>query len=256
MSQEFTDSSFADVEAEMCTHPKVQECAVTEIQAGSRRKTLTAYVVTTGRTDVEELRAFLSARLPSDRIPQAVVTVRSLPRTEDGEVDYAGLPLPVHRGRAGGGKGGWRPYDDDPELSTAWKVVAMTLIAAFLAFVLTNVFWPHSTDLSGVPQPWATLFLGLYICECLSFGLGGAFLFFGRELMARQGRPPWLTTLAYLAVAWLLMAWWPQDNFYRLAAKTDWPRQAALVYGFNITLMVAAAAVAAYVATKPGDQKR
>lgn len=47
------------------------------------------------------------------------------------------------------------------------------------------------------------------------------------------------------------MAWWPQDNLYRLAAKQDWPRQAALVYTFNIPLMIAGVVVAAYVIAKP-----
>jgi hypothetical protein len=249
------DSSFADVEAELSGHPKVQECAVTEIQNGPRQKALTAYVVTTDSTDVEELRSFLSARLPSHRIPQAVVPMRSLPRTEGGEVDYDGLPLPVHRGRAVGGKGGRSYYQDAPESGIAWQMTGGTLVIAFFAFVLTDVFWPYSTDLSGVPQPWATFLFGLYLCEWLSFGLGVVFLILGRERMARQGRPPWLTTLAHLAVVWLLAAWWPQDNFYRLAAKSDWPRQTALVYGFNVTLMVAAAVVAAYVATRPADQK-
>src|SRR5258705_139008 len=101
MSQGSKESPFADVEAELCRHPKVQECAVTEIQAGPRRTTLlTAYVVTTGgRIEAEKLWSFVSARLPSQRIPQAVVTVRSLPRTQDGHVDYEGLPLPVvHHG--------------------------------------------------------------------------------------------------------------------------------------------------------------
>jgi hypothetical protein len=65
--------------------------------------------------------------------------------------------------------------------------------------------------------------------------------------MTRPGRSPWLITAAHLSIVWLLVAWWPQDNFYRLAAKTDWDRQAALVYGFNITLMVAAAVLVVFV---------
>ena len=49
-----------------------------------------------------------------------------------------------------------------------------------------------------------------------------------------------------LIAALLLIAWWPQDNFYRLATKTDWGRQAVLVYGFNITLIIAAAVLVAF----------
>jgi hypothetical protein len=47
-------------------------------------------------------------------------------------------------------------------------------------------------------------------------------------------------------MVWLLVAWWPQDNLYRLTAKTDWGGQAALVYGFNVTLMIAAAVLVVF----------
>lgn len=251
MSQGPSNPPFADVEVELSRHPDVQDCAVTEVRTGARHTVLTAYVVTTARTEPAELRSFLAGSVPSRRIPAAIVPVRSLPRV----VDYAALPLPVLREHAAGGKGGARPQRDGPDGATAAGVAGGTLFFAFLAFVLTDVFWPRSTELSGVPQPWATFFFILYVCECLSFGLGIAFLVYGPGLMARRGRPRWLTALAYPAVAWLLTAWWPQDNFYRLAAKTDWPRQTALVYVFNISLMVAAAVVAAYVAG-PGDRER
>ncbi|MFH7599663.1 hypothetical protein WDV06_31875 [Streptomyces racemochromogenes] len=52
-------------------------------------------------------------------------------------------------------------------------------------------------------------------------------------------------------MAYLLMAWWPQDNLYRLAGKHDWPRQAALVYAFNVPLMIAGAVVALYLTRRP-----
>ncbi len=235
--------AYDDVEAELRTHPKVRECVVTRIRTGPGKDTLVAYVVTTGQVDPAEIRASLSApRLRSDRIPRAVITVDSLPRTSSGELDRAGLPLPVLPGRAAGGKGSLS--GDDVPLGSITLVLAG--FVALAAFLLTDAFWPGSTDLSVVPQPWAGLFTGLYVAECLSFGLGVVFLFLGRGRLTRLGRPPWLTTLAHLSIVWLLAAWWPQDNFYRLAAKTDWSRQAALVYGFNITLMIAAAVLVAF----------
>ncbi|GAA2069799.1 AMP-binding enzyme [Actinomadura alba] len=236
--------AYDDVEAELRRHPKVRDCVVTRIRTGSRKNTLVAYVVTTGRADPAEIRAFLSGpRLRPNRMPRAVIPVDSLPRTSSDEVDREGLPLPVLPGRAAGGKGAL------PDLGDASLGVVMLLLAGFIAlvaFLMTDAFWPGSTDLSAVPQPWAGLFTGLYVAECLSFGLGIGFLFLGRRRLTRLGRPPWLTTLAHLSIVWLLVAWWPQDNFYRLAAKTDWDRQAALVYGFNITLMIAAAVLVAF----------
>jgi hypothetical protein len=236
--------AYEHVEAELRRHPTVQECVVTRIQTGPRKHTLVAYVVTTGETDPAEIRAFLSApRLRYDRIPQAVITVDSLPRTSSGEVDREGLPLPVLPGQVAGGKGALSDLGDG---SLTVVTLLLAALVALVAFLTTDSLWPGSTDLSVVPQPWARLFTGLYVAECLSFGLGVAFLLFGRGRLTRLGRPPWLTTLAHLSIVWLLVAWWPQDNFYRLAAKTDWGRQAALVYGFNITLMIAAAVLVAF----------
>lgn len=236
--------AYEDVEAELLRHPTVRECVVARIPTGPRKDSLVAYVVTKGEADPAEIRAFLSApRLRSGRIPQAVISVESLPRTSSGEVDREGLPLPVLPGQAAGGKGSLS------DLGAGMFTVVMLVLALFIAlvaFLMTDSFWPGSTDVSAVPKPWAGLFRWLYVVECLSFGLGISFLFFGHGRLTRRGRPPWLTTLTHLSIVWLLAAWWPQDNFYRLATKTDWGRQAALVYGFNITLMIAAAVLVAF----------
>ncbi|NUT53031.1 MAG: hypothetical protein HOV94_37940 [Saccharothrix sp.] len=234
--------SYVDVEAQLLAHPQVVECVVTRIPTGPRTDVLVAYVVGTGRVEPAEVRAFLSApRLRRGRVPQAVIPVDSLPRTNSGEVDRAGLPLPVLPGRAAGGKGARSDGGASRRLG-----LYLGAIFAALAFLITDVLWPGSTDLSAVPQPYAALFTGLYVAECLSFGTGIGFLLVGRGRLAGLGRPPWLTTSAHLSIVWLLVAWWPQDNFYRLAAKTDWGRQAALVYGFNITLMLAAAVLVVF----------
>ncbi|MBE1583860.1 hypothetical protein ACFPOI_34020 [Nonomuraea angiospora] len=214
-------------------HPAVTECVVVEGEQ------VIAYVVVgeTGR-----LTKFLTELVPRRRLPDVVAVVPALPRTPEGEIDVAALPLPVAEGpRPEGGKGG------GAAAGSGSLVVGGTLLFGFLAFATTNVFWPYSTDLSGVPLPWAALFFGLYLFECLSFGLGVMVLLRGRSALARRGRSASLTTAAWLALAWLLLAWWPQDNFYRLAAKTDWPQQAALVYAFNVTLMIAAAVLVAFV---------
>ncbi|GAA3893110.1 hypothetical protein GCM10022243_67620 [Saccharothrix violaceirubra] len=231
---------YEDVESELRRHPKVSQCAVTKIRTGHRKDTLVAYVVTTGRVHPSEIKAFLSgARVRPSRVPQSVIPVDSLPRTREGAVDRDGLPLPVVPARSRGTKG-----PSDEPVSVAFP--ALTLVFGVAAFVLTDRFWPGSTDLSLVPQPWAGLFTGLYVAESLAFGLGIAVLFLGRERLSDPHRPG-LTTAAHLSVVWLLAAWWPQDNFYRLAAKNDWATQAVLVYGFNVSLMIAAAIVVLFV---------
>ncbi|WP_225851053.1 AMP-binding protein [Streptomyces sp. HPF1205] len=246
----------ADAEAVLRGHPSVEECAVAEIGTDAGRTSLAAYVVLAdgARSDPAGIRSYASARLPSGRAPRTVVPLASLPRTRAGRIDRRGLPQPARPPGAGttaGGKGG---SGSGPGDATGCAALAAGVVAAFLSAVFTDVLWPHSTDLTGVPQPEALLFFGLYVCEWLSFGLGVAFLFHGRHMIARQERSPRFTTAAHLSVVWLLAAWWPQDNFYRLARKTDWPRQAALVYGFNVTLMIAAAVLVVFFAARPRER--
>ncbi|WP_412075337.1 AMP-binding protein [Streptomyces xanthophaeus] len=205
--------------------------------------------------DIDEVRAHLADKVPSEDRPRAVVRLRTLPRNRAGQEDRAGLPQPPQavRGHAtagvarGGGKYGGASAG---ESSASCAIGCGAIVLAFVARLLTDVIWPGSTDLTGVPNPWAFLFGTLYLFECLAFGLGVGFLFTGRSRMLSHGRGRALTTAAHLAVVYLLVSWWPQDNLYRLAAKQDWPRQAALVYTFNVPLMIAAAVLAFYVSRR------
>ncbi|MFI0423607.1 hypothetical protein [Spongiactinospora sp. 9N601] len=246
-SSDYTD--YTDVERKLRSHPRVAECAVARVETAVWETKLVAYVVADGRVRPRELREFLARLVPQRRLPEVIALVDGLPRTPGGQVDYESLPLPAQEYRTvSTAKGG--TYQVQPTTS-AGAIAITTPIAAVAAFLLTNVFWPYSTDLTAVPQPWASLFFGLYLVECVAFGIGVGFLLFGRNMLLRARRGPVLTTLTHLAVTWLLASWWPQDNFYRLTAKNDWPAQAALVYVFNITLMLAAIVVVVYVAKRP-----
>jgi hypothetical protein len=212
-----------------------------------------------------ELRSFLSGASPTNQAPEAVVPLPRLPRTRAGKLDRARLPLPAphdrrgaeHAGtrsrtaKAGGprGKAGSWAGGTDADLSRSgcgW--LFFTGLFALVAVILTDFLWPTSTDVSAVPDPWAGLFKLLYAFEYVSFGLGIAFLFLGRPMLARLGRPPGRTRLAHLAIVWLLAAWWPQDNAYRTTKAVNWPAQAKLVFEFNVTLMIAAAVVVWFLA--------
>ncbi|MFF2775422.1 AMP-binding protein [Streptomyces sp. NPDC058052] len=206
------------------------------------------------RPGVGELRAHLAGEVARDAMPRAVVRVRSLPRNRAGQEDRSALPLPARpdptarrrTAKAGGGAGG-----SDSGAPASCAVVWGTVAFGFIALLLTDVLWPGSTDLTEVPAPWRHLFRLLYAFEWLAFGAGAVFFLFGRPTMLRRGRGRRFTSLAHLAVSYLLMAWWPQDNLYRLAVKSDWPQQAALVYAFNVPLMLAAGAVALHVLSTP-----
>lgn len=229
-------------------HPAVAEAVIT---AGDGNR-LVAYVAPRPRAtapDTAAVRAYLTGMVAENEIPDAVVSLPALPRDRTGKADRAALPRPPRNAAPASGKGGGtvRPMD----FAAVLRWILLPAAALFAAAALTDVLWPGSTDVTAVPAPWSGLFRGLYAAEWLAFAAGVTFLVNGRPMMARQGRSPALTTAAHLAIVWLLVSWWPQDNFYRLAAKTDWPQQAALVYVFNVSLMVAGLLVAIYAARRP-----
>ncbi|MFI6146789.1 AMP-binding protein [Streptomyces sp. NPDC051109] len=259
------------VEAVIRSHPDVGAVLVAEVPEGANgARRLVAHVAPPADApswppavdlpDGGQLREHLAGKLPRARMPQSVIRLRTLPRTRAGQENREALPQPVltaKPGRGGAAQGSGKYTAAGGGAPTPFGLVGcgipFLIGTGLLFFVLSKIFWPGSTDLSGVPAPWAFLFFVLYLFEGAAFAAGLVFLFGGRALMLRHGpgRSPGFTTAAHLAVAYLLVAWWPQDNFYRLAAKHDWPVQAALVYVFNIPLMIAAVVIAFYVTRKP-----
>ncbi|WP_030721664.1 AMP-binding protein [Streptomyces sp. NRRL F-2580] len=255
------------IESAIRSHEGIGSVIVNGVDSARGPRRLVAYVAppTGGSSarpaaplpDIEELREHLSGKVPREETPRTVIRLRALPRNRAGREDRAALPLPVlpaakavARGGSTSGKYGSAPAGESlPASCVGCGGVGL----GFVALILTNLLWPGSTDLTGVPQPWAFLFSVLYLFECAAFGVGVVFLFGGRARMRSRGRGRRITAAAHVAVSYLLLAWWPQDNLYRLAAKQDWPRQAALVYSFNIPLMIAGAVVAAYLVAKPAD---
>ncbi|MFJ5550897.1 AMP-binding protein [Streptomyces sp. NPDC093225] len=253
------------VESAIRGHHAVGDVVVTTMDEGVLAKRLTAYVAPAGPPgihwigppDLKRLRAHLDGQVPEEDVPKAVVHVRELPRTRAGRLDRNALPQPPASqvGSTGGKYGsvdtGTYTARTGGPTSRGCLVGCAFVPMAVLFGLLTDVFWPGSTDLTYVPWQYAVLFRGLYAFECLAFTAGLLFLFTGRSRMQRTGRSPRLTTAAHLALVWLLASWWPQDNLYRLAAKNDWPLQAALVYTFNVPLMIAAAVVAVWATSPP-----
>ncbi|MFE4257629.1 AMP-binding protein [Streptomyces sp. NPDC056883] len=264
------------VEAAIRSHEAVGSALLAEVKGAgtgvNARPVLVAFLAPAAENDTwppgsdlpdsGELRRHLAGRLPGAMMPGAVFRLRRIPRDRAGREQRGALPLPP--GRTGGEhSGGGSKYggkyaggDSGPNIA-GWAgliffiAVGLVMVAGF-TMILTMIFWPGSTNLVGVPNPYATLFFLLYMCECWAFAAGVWFLFAGRSRMRRHGRRgPRITAAAHLAIVYLLAAWWPQDNFYRLAAKQDWPQQAALVYAFNIPLMICAGIVAVYVSRPP-----
>ena len=139
---------------------------------------------------------------------------------------------------------------------TLWlKWLLVTLLIGTLVFVLTPL-WPVPPAAPQPPSSLFPLFVVLMLVESASFGLGVAFVVFGRSLFDRMGRSPRLTTAAYLAVAWLLVNWWPHDNLHRVAGG-DWSGLVLIEYGFHVPLMLSGAVLAwFFVSTVRRDSAR
>jgi aryl carrier-like protein len=82
-----------DVEATLGTHPDVQQ-AVVCVQESSADKKLVAYVIPScGKlVDADELRMYLSERLPDYMVPPVYVAFDKFPLTPNGKVDRRALP--------------------------------------------------------------------------------------------------------------------------------------------------------------------
>jgi hypothetical protein len=121
-----------------------------------------------------------------------------------------------------------------------WSLV--TLVVGAITFVLTPL-WPVPSTAPQPPGSLLPLFVLLVFIESVSFGLGIAFVVFGRPLLRRMVASPRLAAAAYVAVAWLLLNWWPHDNLHRISGG-DWNRLVLIEYGFHLPLMLAGAVLA------------
>ncbi|HYO59283.1 amino acid adenylation domain-containing protein, partial [Archangium sp.] len=88
-----------EIEAVLGQHPGVRESVVVVRQEGPGGARLVGYVVAhSGQTVHEEdLRAFVSGKLPEYMVPAAFVVLEKLPLTSSGKVDRKALPAPVLR---------------------------------------------------------------------------------------------------------------------------------------------------------------
>ncbi|MCA1567661.1 MAG: amino acid adenylation domain-containing protein [Acidobacteria bacterium] len=85
-----------EIETALAMHPAVLDSVVIAREDASEARRLIAYVVPReqSRPAVNELRDFLSARLPEYMLPSAFVFLESLPVMPNGKVDRRSLPAP------------------------------------------------------------------------------------------------------------------------------------------------------------------
>jgi hypothetical protein len=123
-----------------------------------------------------------------------------------------------------------------------WLVVATILVAGLPAFALGRVIWPDPAGSAVPPAALQPIFIGISALESVLFGIGVAFVLFGRRWLPAYGTR--LATATYLAIGWSLVSWWPHDNFHRIIH--DWSGLAAIEVGFHVTLIVSILVIGAF----------
>lgn len=129
----------------------------------------------------------------------------------------------------------------------------LTLIYWILGIIILSVpvmalgpmIWPSAAD-APVPTPVQLGFLiAISIIEALLFSTGLVFLLFGFDVVKRAPaalkRVGWMF---YASAAWMLLSWWPHDNFHRSINESELQKLLYIEYGFHFTLIVAGLAVA------------
>jgi amino acid adenylation domain-containing protein len=88
----------AEIEGTIAQHPDVRETIVIPKEDDYGNKNLIAYMVPQNKPTLstQELRQFVSEKLPTYMIPSAFVVIEALPLTPNGKIDRAKLPTPEH----------------------------------------------------------------------------------------------------------------------------------------------------------------
>jgi len=144
-------------------------------------------------------------------------------------------------------------------LRIRWITGALvTLGFAAVTFGLGRMIWPAPVGAAEPPSGLVPFFIGLSAAESVLFGLGVCFIVFGYRRVAGAGQPIWLSYATYLAVAWLMLSWWPHDNLHRTTLAGNWTGLLAIDYGFHLTLMASSGIVAvfAYRALRHSDGRK
>jgi amino acid adenylation domain-containing protein len=113
-----------EVELALAVHPAVRQAAVVALSDGQGDPRLVAYFVPTADVRGDELRSFLSERLPEFMVPSLFVPIEALPLTRNGKLDRKALPDPSAAGVSGRQTDYVEPASPlEEELAGMWREV-------------------------------------------------------------------------------------------------------------------------------------
>ena len=146
---------------------------------------------------------------------------------------------------------------------TRWwlKCVLVAVPLAILALLAgpgapLGGFWAPSLEAQALVATATSFqmvsFVLLKIAEAVTFGIGVAFLLFGYG--STRAASPALGRAAHLAIAWLLLNWWPHDSLHMHFEGGTAGALLAIEYGFHFTLMIAGGILAYFFAKVVGKR--
>ncbi|TSC85598.1 MAG: amino acid adenylation domain-containing protein [Parcubacteria group bacterium Gr01-1014_8] len=140
-------------------------------------------------------------------------------------------------------------------MKTQYKFAFVAVPLAIIAFALSRVIWPDPAGMAGPSSSLIPHFIFLGALESLSFGLGVAFLIFGwSRVVAALPENNALATASFVAIAWMLISWWPHDNMHRVNGMEDFAGLLRIEYIFHFTLMISAFIVVLYLWKSLGNR--
>ena len=128
------------------------------------------------------------------------------------------------------------------------KWIGLTGVTAFIALAIgpqgpAGGFWgAESGHELGITGGLASAFFAYGLIEAIGFGLGIAWLAFGRKALTGA-----LATPAYLAMGWLLASWWPHGGFHQAIGEGNHSALVRIEFGFHATMILAGAIIARYL---------
>lgn len=90
-----------EIEKNLLEHPLVKEALVIDQEDDNSLKYLSAYVISKDKLSINQLRQFLTHRLPSYMIPAYFVFITEFPLLGNGKIDLQALPKPEGRSNLG-----------------------------------------------------------------------------------------------------------------------------------------------------------
>lgn len=127
-------------------------------------------------------------------------------------------------------------------ITATHKILATTVFVGIVAFFSGPIIWPTAEDIDlPVTLVPLALLMGAYAIDCLFFGLGVALLVFGWPLFSTTSLRRGNATLAFAALVWIVISWWPHTNFHRAVGDNSVFGLIAIEYGFHSTVVLAGA---------------